>query len=322
MIISQFPHCDQRVLHAPGECEYCDRHPEWQELRKYWGIAFTGKTPELKGQQQMELPCPADFNRGSAHTHWGGNVPRPPGDSPNMEIISGTPTVVELAVAEQELGKTAKKVERIVRKTTSDQSLRLGDLKLSTPLPEKPSSDDMGEVVIGSSTKADGPTRSTTHGVTPGYEDAPAPGPVGADGQHVSYWVLTEEERRRGFVRPVRLSYKHVGMPAPRSHLRELTPAEQERFRDFNYIGREEYPEEEYPITGRYWTQAELDRAEKGCGTITMMGRAIAETYAAKPSYYGSTFCAGCRQHLPVGKMGEFVWVDSDGNVTDERVGT
>ena len=40
----QFPHCDQRILHAPGECEYCDRHADWQALRDAWGIAFTGYT--------------------------------------------------------------------------------------------------------------------------------------------------------------------------------------------------------------------------------------------------------------------------------------
>lgn len=26
----QMPHCDAYVLHAPGVCEYCDRHPDWQ----------------------------------------------------------------------------------------------------------------------------------------------------------------------------------------------------------------------------------------------------------------------------------------------------
>lgn len=42
-----FPHCDQRVLHAPGECEFCDACPEWQALRKAWGIAFTGHIPAI-----------------------------------------------------------------------------------------------------------------------------------------------------------------------------------------------------------------------------------------------------------------------------------
>lgn len=66
--IDQFPHCDQRILHAPTECKYCDKHRDWQELRTAWGIAFTGYEPEGK-----ELPCPADHARGSNHTRWGGN---------------------------------------------------------------------------------------------------------------------------------------------------------------------------------------------------------------------------------------------------------
>jgi hypothetical protein len=67
--IEQFPHCDQRVLHAPGECNYCDRHPLWQELRQAWGIAFTNYQPE-----KDELPCPANFARGDAVNGWQGNV--------------------------------------------------------------------------------------------------------------------------------------------------------------------------------------------------------------------------------------------------------
>lgn len=50
-VIPQFPHCDQRVLHAPGECEFCDGCPEWQALRKAWGIAFTGKVPAVEGDR-------------------------------------------------------------------------------------------------------------------------------------------------------------------------------------------------------------------------------------------------------------------------------
>ena len=68
--ISPFPHCDQRILHAPGECEVCDLHPIWQDLRIAWGVAFTGYTPE-----GTELPCPADYARGDNHTKWGGNKP-------------------------------------------------------------------------------------------------------------------------------------------------------------------------------------------------------------------------------------------------------
>lgn len=46
------------------------------------------------------------------------------------------------------------------------------------------------------------------------------------------------------------------------------------------------------------------------CGTSTKMAVAIAETYAANPAYYGSTYCANCGAHRPVGPGGEFVWDD------------
>lgn len=75
--IQQFPHCDQRILHAPGECEYCDEHPDWQALRLAWSIAFTGWTPDETKNKQKELPCPADYNRGDNHKLWPGNTARP-----------------------------------------------------------------------------------------------------------------------------------------------------------------------------------------------------------------------------------------------------
>ncbi len=53
------------------------------------------------------------------------------------------------------------------------------------------------------------------------------------------------------------------------------------------------------------------------CGTATTMGLAIAETYARDPGFYGGTYCAGCRNHFPVGTDGQFVW---DGTV--QKVGT
>lgn len=71
-LIGQFPHCDARILHAPGDCQYCDSHPEWQALRLAWGIAFTGYEPG-----ENELPCPAMHMRPDAFEKWGGNVPRP-----------------------------------------------------------------------------------------------------------------------------------------------------------------------------------------------------------------------------------------------------
>jgi hypothetical protein len=69
--LGKVPHCDQDVLHAPGECEYCDKNPGWQLLRKLWGVAFTGHPPA-----NGELPCPSDHRRGTGQAHvWGGNRP-------------------------------------------------------------------------------------------------------------------------------------------------------------------------------------------------------------------------------------------------------
>jgi len=80
-------------------------------------------------------------------------------------------------------------------------------------------------------------------------------------GQQKAYVVLSEAERKKGFVRPVRRSYVH-----------------------------------------------------KTCRAVTIMGIALAETYARDPSFYSGTFCAGCRAHFP---LEQFLW---DG--TDEAVGS
>lgn len=91
-----------------------------------------------------------------------------------------------------------------------------------------------------------------------GSDDRPVP-------QNEAYLVLSEDERAKGFVRPVRHAYVH----------------------------------------------------DKGCGAETTMGRALAETYARDPHFYGATYCVGCRMHRPVGADGEFVWSN-----TNDRVGT
>jgi hypothetical protein len=82
-------------------------------------------------------------------------------------------------------------------------------------------------------------------------------------GMHEVYLVLSDEERAKGFVRPVRRSYVH--------------------------------------LTSR-----------GGCGVVTRMGDALAETYARDPGFYGATYCVGCRMHRPVGPDGEFAWWDLD----------
>lgn len=69
------PHCDAAVLHAPGKCRYCDTRSDWQDLRKLWGIAFTGQQPT-----DHQISCPSDFRRGfdGAGKQWPGNRVEPP----------------------------------------------------------------------------------------------------------------------------------------------------------------------------------------------------------------------------------------------------
>lgn len=137
------------------------------------------------------------------------------------------------------------------------------------------------------------------------------------DGQYVDHWILSAEERAKGFVRPVRDRYQHVGTPGPKYQLRDLTNGERERYAAFGYVKYEAYSEDPASsVVGRFWTQAQLDAVGKGCGTVTTMPRAIAETYAREPRFYGTTFCCGCGRYLPVGPSGEFVWLDG------ERVGS
>ncbi len=88
---------------------------------------------------------------------------------------------------------------------------------------------------------------------------------IRADGQQQSYLVLSEDERAKGFVRPVCESYKHLA-----------------------------------------------------CGSVTTMGRALAETYARDPKFYGGTFCCACRDHFRLrgfdagrgGWFWAFLWTD------------
>lgn len=94
---------------------------------------------------------------------------------------------------------------------------------------------------------------------------------VEPNGMNEVYLILSDEERARGFVRPVRRSYRHQD------------------------------PE---------------------CGVVTTMALPLAETYAQKPSFYGATYCCGCRMHRPVGVHGEFTWLTEDGQDTTELVGT
>lgn len=136
------------------------------------------------------------------------------------------------------------------------------------------------------------------------------------DGQQECYLVLSDEERAKGFVRPVRQSYVHIGAQS-KYDLRPLTEEEKVRHAGCNYVAFEKYPESESPVTGRFWTQEQLDARQ--CGAITRMPLAIAETYARDPKFYGATYCVKCQKHLPVE---EFVWIDQNGNRTSEVLGS
>ncbi len=81
---------------------------------------------------------------------------------------------------------------------------------------------------------------------------------VDSNGMQEVYLVLSEEERKKGFIRPYRDEYKHMA-----------------------------------------------------CGTITTMGRALSETYARDPKFYGGTYCVHCKGHFPVA---QFKWT-KDGEV-------
>lgn len=138
------------------------------------------------------------------------------------------------------------------------------------------------------------------------------------EGQNNCYLVLSEEERAKGFVRPVRSSYVHKG----RKYVDGIEMLDEPKTfdpRGKTYVAIVKIKMGE-STGGTYITKEELDQYNStggfvgGCGTLTTMGTALSETYARDPHFYGATFCCGCNKHLPVG---EFVW-DADG----EKVGS
>lgn len=57
----------------------------------------------------------------------------------------------------------------------------------------------------------DGGKRVASHGVDPDYKGGGAPKGINVEtGQHDSYWVLSDEEIAKLFVRPIRRTYKHT----------------------------------------------------------------------------------------------------------------
>lgn len=148
-------------------------------------------------------------------------------------------------------------------------------------------------------------------------------------GQHEIYLVLSEEERAKGFVRPYRESYVHTGKQGYKicgKNLRILD-AQDEFYPKYYAVVCCAKPdctilhENGRCISGSFLTKEQYEQAisgnyneKKGCGTITTMGRALSETYATNPKFYGATFCCHCNTHLPVE---EFMWCG-----TNEKVGS
>lgn len=65
---ASYPHCDSRVLHAPGECKYCDEYPDHQLQRRLAGVNYTGHYDPEK-----EI-CPAEQQRDiETINRWHGN---------------------------------------------------------------------------------------------------------------------------------------------------------------------------------------------------------------------------------------------------------
>jgi hypothetical protein len=121
-------------------------------------------------------------------------------------------------------------------------------------------------------------------------------------GMQKGYVVLSEAERAKGFVRPVRTSYIHLGQ-RPKYPVRDLTEEEKARYNQYGYVKYEKYPED-HSLSGRFWTQ---DQLNSGCYNVTTMGISLAETYARDPNFYSGTFCATCGKHFPVE---QFIWED------------
>lgn len=133
------------------------------------------------------------------------------------------------------------------------------------------------------------------------------------DGQQKGYVVLSDAERAKGFVRPLRYSYLHVGrrICAKPHGSRRLGGIVQICFLESDHDGE--------CTDFRDVTQPEAAAAEHthklgGCGVVTTMGPSIAETYARDPKFYSGTFCVGCHAHFP---LDQFVW-----SGTNEQVGS
>jgi len=123
-------------------------------------------------------------------------------------------------------------------------------------------------------------------------------------GQHQSYIVLCPDERAKGFVRPYRDAYKHVGRTIARC---QVTWQGVDDADPHQCIGRADHVlDHEFDALMIFNEPLkDMHGREGGCGSVTTMGRALSETYARDPHFYGATFCVTCNKHYPVA---EFVW--------------
>ena len=134
-------------------------------------------------------------------------------------------------------------------------------------------------------------------------------------GQHDGYIVLCPDERKKGFVRPFRDSYRHVGPFAcgcrPTGH--DFPICALPLGHDGGHYGGGSAwvggvpSQEPVRLTRTINDRPGMSFLDQvgGCGTVTKMGRDLSETYARDPKFYGATFCVACNRHLPVA---EFVW--------------
>jgi len=129
------------------------------------------------------------------------------------------------------------------------------------------------------------------------------------------YLVLSDEEIKKGFVRPLRYKYVHVGKALPSLHegeLEDLSAEDIEHYKEQGWVALFKYKNTSNGL-GKMCTQIEVDHIKQakanigGCNSATTMGEKLAETYATQPGFYGYTYCVSCSKHLPVE---EFIWND------------
>lgn len=140
---------------------------------------------------------------------------------------------------------------------------------------------------------------------------------IQSNGQQKAYVVLSEEERSKGFVRPLRRRYIHVGKPI----CAKIRKSRVQRLGGARFICTLQDKHDEECGEWKSVSQPEGEEAKRthtlvpvSCGELTMIKGSIAETYARDPKFYNETFCVSCRAYFLVE---EFVWND-----TNERVGS